>query len=349
VHEHNRRLLAALRHGAEPLSPGAWWRAGRSTDWLVVDRASAGRRLPRRQGVGLARKIGCDLALALHRAGKLDSRWIHMTDADARLPRGYFEVAAPDDSAALAYPFTHGASGVHELDEAHALYEIHLRYYVIGLRWAGSPYAHHTIGSTLALDADRYAAVRGVPRRQAGEDFYLVNKLRKLGPIAVPDIAPIVLRARHSARVPFGTGHAVGRLVRGGEQRLYHPQAFALLRRWLALLEALDFDAVRDEPRLAAALETLAPREPLDRIVATAPPARRRARLHEWFDGFRTLKLLHALRDAGLASLPWQEALARAPFSRSVPSDNAFAALAALAAHDRAVMAETPPDEPQWR
>jgi hypothetical protein len=36
---------------------------------------------------------------------------------------------------------------------------------------------------------------------------------------------------------------------------------------------------------------------------------------HTWFDAFRTLKLVHALRDGGLPSLPWREALAEAPFT----------------------------------
>jgi hypothetical protein len=38
-----------------------------------------------------------------------------------------------------------------------------------------------------------------------------------------------------------------------------------------------------------------------------------RTRLHTWFDGFRTLKLVHGLRSRGLASLPFRQALAAAP------------------------------------
>ena len=33
-----------------------------------------------------------------------------------------------------------------------------------------------------------------------------------------------------------------------------------------------------------------------------------------WFDGFRTLKLIHALRDQGLADRPYQDAFDAAPF-----------------------------------
>jgi hypothetical protein len=34
--------------------------------------------------------------------------------------------------------------------------------------------------------------------------------------------------------------------------------------------------------------------------------------LHTWFDGFRTLKLVHGLRAAGFASIPWRLALSDA-------------------------------------
>ena len=58
---------------------------------VLVDRARSGRYLPEGQGVGLARKIGFDVALALKAAGRIASDWIHSTDADTVLPRDYFE------------------------------------------------------------------------------------------------------------------------------------------------------------------------------------------------------------------------------------------------------------------
>ena len=64
---------------------------------------------------------------------------------------------------------------------ATALYELRLHHYVLGLEYAGSPYAYHTLGSCLAVKADAYAQVRGFPKRAGAEDFYLLNKLAKLG------------------------------------------------------------------------------------------------------------------------------------------------------------------------
>lgn len=383
VHARNRALLAALCTSgarAERIAdaPATWLvrAALPGVDLCVIDRASPGWRFPADQGVGLARRTGCDLALALYAAGALRTRWIHMTDADVTLPADYFAAAAraDADSVALTYGFWHGSSPVHDawVDAATGLYEIYLRYHRLGLAWAGSPYALHTIGSTLAVDARAYAAVRGVPRRQAAEDFYFVNKLVKLGPVREPDGAPIAIRARRSARVPFGTGAATqtiaGELTAGRVYRVYHPRVYAVLGAWLDAMEAfaaaghagqagqagpagpaapagpagddvldraLAAGAVawrltgEEQGALAQALASLEARPALlDARTRARTPAALRRRLHDWFDGFRTLKLVHAVRDAGLASLPWHEALRQAAFLDrvSVPADTRDAA-----------------------
>ena len=156
--------------------------------------------------MGLARKIGFDIALRLHQAGRLASSWLHSTDADVILPRDYFERASRvrvPNAAALVYPFVHRGEDDVALARAVQLYEISLRYYVLGLASAGSPYAHHTVGSTLAVDAAAYAKVRGVPKRTAAEDFYLLGKLVKIGAIVpLADGANFRERSRFTAR-PF--------------------------------------------------------------------------------------------------------------------------------------------------
>ena len=43
-------------------------------------------------------------------------------------------------------------------------------------------------------------------KRNAGEDFYLLEKLSKVAPLRKLSGAPILLRSRESFRVPFGTG-----------------------------------------------------------------------------------------------------------------------------------------------
>lgn len=281
---------------------------------LLVDRFRAGRRIPRRQGVGLARKIGADIALALIAAGRVARPWIWSSDADTRLPPGYFAAldAAPilragldpdAPAAACLYPFRHRIEG-NDLGIATALYEAGIRHYAAGLHWAGSPYAFTTLGSTLAVAASAYARVRGFPRRNGGEDFYLLDKVAKLGAIHELPGPELEIAARVSDRVPFGTGPAVARILAAGDpehQALFrNPAAFAELRRWLGLFPELAGRALEDAdlaPETRSALDELGVADALAHARSHGATADGFARhLHTWFDGLRTLRLLNALR-----------------------------------------------------
>ena len=102
------RELSA-RFSLRALGQGGWLGRDGGLSVLVVDRFTADHRLPARHGVGLARKIGADVALELIAAGQVGHPWIAMTDADARLPPDYFLRIAelePGCSAAL-FPFWH--------------------------------------------------------------------------------------------------------------------------------------------------------------------------------------------------------------------------------------------------
>jgi hypothetical protein len=305
---------------------------------VLVDRSSPGSYIPEGQGVGLARKIGSDVAAAARAAGKLKSPWIHTTDADVVLPADYFDrltAAEADGTGAAIYPFEHVFEADPMLATAGRLYEASLRYYVLGLAWAGSPYAYQSMGSCIAVPVASYAQVRGFPRRNALEDFYALNKLAKVGAIRRLSGAPLLLEGRISERVPISTGKALADIVarRQGLSnfRLYHPAAFGHLAAWLRVLAVV----ARSRGDLARALAELPSSSPffqtelltqsLEDMGAFA--AVREAvgksgdeptllrHLHTWFDAFRTLKLIHALRDGGLPSLPYLEALAEAPFT----------------------------------
>lgn len=281
---------------------------------LAVDRHSATRRIPKSQGVGLARKIGADIAVALRHAGQLAQNWIWNSDADTQLPAGYFNaIAAPPayraglwpdaEPTACVYPFRHRI-GADALGTATALYEASIRYYAAGLHWAGSPYAFTTLGSTIAVDVTAYAKTRGFPRRNGAEDFYLLDKLAKLGAIHELAGPELNIAARPSNRVPFGTGPAVARILAAGDaqgQKLFrHPNAFAALHQWLSVfpeLLARDLDETDLGPETVEALQA----QGIDKALAharahAADPQGFALHLHTWFDGLRTLRLLNALR-----------------------------------------------------
>ncbi len=332
----------SVRFALRELGPGAWLGHDASLSVLVVDRFTVGRQLPSRQGVGLARKVGADVALELIAAGQVRHPFIAMTDADACLPEDYFlRVAelAPGCSAAV-FPFWHEPGGRRDIDRATALHEIRLRYIQRGLRWAHSPYAFHTVGSTMVVHALCYALVRGVPKRRAGEDFYLLGKLSKLRPVASLRGEPVRLHSRLSQRVPFGTGSESAKLARGAACTLYHPDCFAAVREVTQGIQCLSrqrFDLGQTDagpavsellsamgPPVRSFLEAQGARDAWRRISAQAPDSGARLRhLHDWFDGFRTLKLMHHLRDHASSSPPWQEAVRRAPFMDAVEDDGA--------------------------
>lgn len=264
------------------------WR--QQLDLLAVNRAAPDRLIPRRQGVGLARKIAADMACALIAAERITSPWIHMTDADAELPADYFAHMPARPGCAL-HPYRHEAPP--ELADAMRLYELHLRYYVNRLRWAGSPYAFHTIGSTVSIHADTYVKVRGVPKRNAGEDFHLLNKAAKVAPIHRLSHPEICLRARLSTRVPFGTGPALSRMTGDDRPLSYAPESFSRLAEVVAHIDR----AAPLSNESAALLEELGYRS--FRTQAQRQhrrPETLRKATHEWFDGLRTLRFIHLAR-----------------------------------------------------
>jgi hypothetical protein len=147
----------------------------------------------------------------------------------------------------------------------------------------------------------------------------LLAKAAKLGPLHRLDGQCIVLDSRESSRVPFGTGPAVSRLTRTGVDLIdaplfYDRASFKALAACLQLPERADAEALRENlpgllatqlPHLLAAQTAQAlGAMHIGRLLThcksqgLAGDAYRR-HFHEWLDAFRTLKLLHLLRDSG--------------------------------------------------
>ncbi|MCR9106049.1 MAG: hypothetical protein NXI15_12220 [Gammaproteobacteria bacterium] len=310
----------------------------RSMDVYLHDIETLQGPSPANEGVGLARKSGCDLAFTWIMQGAITNHWICCSDADTWLPNDYFDTveSLPKDSAAALFPFCHVAGDAVDIDTATALYELRIHHYVLGLEYAGSPYAFHTLGSCMAINAGAYAKCRGFPRRAGAEDFYLLNKLAKVGAITRLQGECIRITARRSTRVPFGTGPAVEQLVAAenmGDDMpyFYHPLGFEALRCLLLALPALynpsassapacdvgvettdghielatAMQAVGLNPELACktqkAMEQLGWSGALQHCVRQARDKQQfMKQVHVWLDGFRTLRLLHLLREQGL-------------------------------------------------
>ncbi len=313
-------------------------------DVLLVDRFNEGRKLPVKGGVGHARKIGVDLAASLIHRGRINSHWVHCTDADVQLPDTYFTCTnALQNSgsyAVLIYPFHHcddqEKAENKEVILATQLYELSLRYYVAGMKFAESPYAFHTIGSTMAVSAIHYAKVRGFPRREAGEDFYLLNKLAKVGSVLElgmgPDCEPLEIEARRSDRVPFGTGAAVIKITDLADPvrdfRFYDPAVFELLGQWLRSWPAIwqsgskDLATSIENQSLLAGLKQIKTDQALDHAFRQSKDLDQFTRqMHTWFDAFRSLKLIHILRDLDLPAISYAELVGNQTYSRLLRLD----------------------------
>ncbi|OUS11234.1 hypothetical protein A9Q89_09290 [Gammaproteobacteria bacterium 53_120_T64] len=288
---------------------------------LLVERFRPTRQIPEKQGVGLARKIGADIALALINSGHLGSPWIYTSDADAHLPDTYFSaldnaisVRGETQPAAAIYPFKHLCDDT-AIGQATQLYEQRMLQYVAGLHSARSPYAFQTIGSAIAVAASHYAQVRGFPKRSGGEDFYLLNKLAKTGAIKQLSAPQITIDARQSDRVPFGTGPAISQLLRQDNLSeaaiFYHPQVFIALKNWLGAIAPSQTQPLDDLGLPASTLAALqaigAPQAIAAALKVSTSTSHYCKHLNTWFDAFKTLKFIHHLRDHAHPSVNLQQ------------------------------------------
>lgn len=172
-------------------------------------------------GVGLARKTGMDEAVRRFSSIGRSDGFIVCLDADCTVEKNYFtsiyrEMCDRKDRSACSIYFEHPLSGIEFPDEfyrAIVLYELHLRYYLQGLIYTGFPFSHQTIGSAMAVRADIYVKAGGMNRRQAGEDFYFIQKLVPMGGYFNLNSTTVYPSPRSSFRVPFGTGATMTKLT----------------------------------------------------------------------------------------------------------------------------------------
>jgi hypothetical protein len=289
-----------------------------------IDASSPGREMPDKYGgVGTARKIGLDKALSLFDYTRPGEKLLISLDADTLVEADYLAAIRSyfrPEKAAAVVNYAHQIPVTARERLAISNYEIFLRYYVLGLRYAGSPYAFPSIGSTMVCTAAAYVAVGGMNRRDAAEDFYFLNKLAKFKTVGCIGTTTVYPSARASRRVPFGTGRRIIRFLEEGEEGwlLYDPRIFLILKRWLQAMEAapdretaeIMSQAGQIDARLLAFLEQ-------HQFAAVWSKIRKNVRrseglqrhFHCWFDGFKTLKLVHFLTEQGLPQINMFSAL----------------------------------------
>lgn len=236
-------------------------------------------------------------------------------DADCTVSKDYLIVAEKAFSNPLTqlahYQFKH--LFLQEKDEnlknGIVQYELHLRYHIQGLKWAGYPNAMHTVGSCMAVRASAYAKSGGMNRRKAGEDFYFMHKLL---PVCQFTYLPALVHpsCRSSDRVPFGTGRAQLEFLDAGAQvrNTYHPETYASLKRFFELVPSLyhtdeGLEELPDHLRKFLLGQGFTNR--LKDIISQSKTANIFAKnFWQWMDGFMVLKMTHFLRDNCYPEIP---------------------------------------------
>lgn len=273
-------------------------------DVLLVDKNTINQQIPSDNGVGLARKIGCDIALRIYSDGLIKYPWIFSTDGDVILPRNYFSdsIVNCQNYSALVLDFKH-FSDDNNLNDLQYLYDFKLRYYHAGIVYAGTTYDYIPLGSTLIVNMDCYAQVRGFPKKNAGEDFYLLNKLTKIKPIKYRNNEIIVnIKSRFSDRVPFGTGPAltkIDNLIHTDEYKYYNPKCFIHLKNWIDFLQSIWSEGslkicAPTDKNLHDLYEFLNCQKVFENSRAQiTSKSRWQQFIQQWFDAFKTLKAVH--------------------------------------------------------
>ena len=279
-----------------------------------IDASTPGKALPNKVGgVGFARKIGMDLSLNLLDFGNNRKKIFISLDADCIVSENYLESIIErfnkDDLHAAVIKYQHLLPKDEYVKTAIINYEIFLRYYVMGLKYAKSPFAFHSIGSTIVFDVEGYLRVGGMNKKKAGEDFYFLEKLAKSYKIVQIKDTMVFPSPRVSTRVPFGTGPRVKRFLEKSkdEYQLYSPISFEILKSWLEIFS--DKKKSRDSAKLLIEAKGINKtlfdflvsekfEETWNKIIENSKTELQLEKQKiNWMDGFKTLKLIHYLRD----------------------------------------------------
>jgi hypothetical protein len=85
------------------------------------------------------------------------------------------------------------------------------------------------------VKSSAYQKYGGMAPRQAGEDFYFINKIAMHGNVGEINDTTIFPSSRISDRVPFGTGDALGKMQNGiRANEVYNPEIFLIIKSFLS-------------------------------------------------------------------------------------------------------------------
>jgi len=267
-------------------------------------------------GVGWARKILMDEAA---RRIAFDGVIVNL-DADCTVQENYLECIWNEffmeqnfDAASIYVEHP-----LHHLDamnkEAIVQYELHLRYLVHAKRYTGHPFAFQTYGSAMAVRRKAYLDQGGMNTRQAGEDFYFLQKFIELGTLMEIRDTTVYPSCRKSMRVPFGTGRAMQQIL--GDHPEWKTTAFEIFRLIRPLFQQVPLmysvllkrnnqkiqDTIYQQlglsDQLITFLESIDFKTNCDSIaIQTTSEAAFTKRFFRFFNAFMMIRYIHYMRD----------------------------------------------------
>ena len=229
--ENNQQLLFKLRrrHYAFPLH--------------IIDKSSLGKGWDDKNfGVGWARKTLFDHILNIAEPEDI----LVSMDADTVFSERYLDSLAKNfeqhpQQTAVAVPYYHPLTHDEAANRAILRYEIYMRNCLLNLYRIDCPYNFTAIGSAIAVKISALLKINGITPMKSGEDFYLLQKLRKMAPISNWNDEMVYPAARFSDRVFFGTGPA---MIKGSEGQwesypIYHYSLFDEVKKTYDLIDRL--------------------------------------------------------------------------------------------------------------
>jgi hypothetical protein len=262
-------------------------------------------------GVGFARRVLMDEAICLFKkeydekfkergniAEFMSEKFIFSLDSDCTVSENYFsavEILEIKNADFGVLSFTHRFSEEKEIKKAGILWEIFLRYWRDSLRVFSYKNAFYPIGSLFLFRATPYIVSMGMNIRQAGEDFYFLQKIIPLAKVV--DIPVYVFpKAEPSQRTPFGTGREIQLYISGKKERLEKVWNFKSFEQIGEIMRSID-DAFSGEMKVETFKlfldENPKYKEQLERIkIQSKTEEDFRKKFEEWFNPFKVFKFL---------------------------------------------------------
>jgi len=263
-------------------------------------------------GVGFARKTGMDEAVRRFQLSENNKGIITCLDADSTVATNYLTeieklFSNNKNCNGCSIHFEHPANN-DDFSEANnkriAEYELYLRYYKLALQFIGFPYYHFTIGSSFAVSVNAYCKSGGMNKRQAGEDFYFLQKVMPLGNYFALNTTTVYPSPRPSNRVPFGTGAFINQYINSPDKEflVYNFEAFLNLKQLFNDIELMYKSDIENINCLSQkyhfSLKTFLELNKFNETVQlinsnSAQIDSFKKRFFQWFDAFKILKYLN--------------------------------------------------------